>query len=434
MGVKESILYGVSLSGACVIYLLPLRHRENFLIRLILLGVGTAVLMSSLCYRLAWRGAGAEWSEIALFAAGYICAVLMTFVCTEMTGFAVWYCAVWEIMTCMFVLEGSEFLLYLTDDVERNGVLFLSGVLFICAVYGLVALTTARWMPDDRQYRIGPKQMGSAWVLCIMFGTLCVFVHDEETNLTVNLMLQFYCITLLYLQNTLFKKSSMRKELEMIQLLWHQQKSQYQISKETIDLINRKCHDLKHQVRALRTLSSEEEKEKQISEIEDSVGIYSAIVHTGNEILDVILSEKSLRCEDREIHINCVADGSLLSFMNPVDLYTLFGNAVDNAIEAVQKLEGETAREIDIMIYGKSGLLMIEIVNPVPGEVRFENGDPLTTKHEKGFHGFGVKSMRHTVEKYGGYLTAEVKDGCFYLKIMIPLPEEVRTAEGEEER
>ena len=42
MGVKESILYGVSLSGACVIYLLPLRHRENFLIRLILLGVGTA--------------------------------------------------------------------------------------------------------------------------------------------------------------------------------------------------------------------------------------------------------------------------------------------------------------------------------------------------------------------------------------------------------
>lgn len=155
-----------------------------------------------------------------------------------------------------------------------------------------------------------------------MFGTLCVFVHDEETNLTVNLMLQFYCITLLYLQNTLFKKSSMRKELEMIQLLWHQQKSQYQISKETIDLINRKCHDLKHQVRALRTLSSEEEKEKQISEIEDSVGIYSAIVHTGNEILDVILSEKSLRCEDREIHINCVADGSLLSFMNPVDLYT----------------------------------------------------------------------------------------------------------------
>ena len=69
--------------------------------------------------------------------------------------------------------------------------------------------------------------------------------------------------------------------------------------------------------------------------------IYSAIVRTGNEILDTILTEKSLICENSGIHISCVADGSLLAFMNPVDLYTLFGNALDNAIEAVRKLESK---------------------------------------------------------------------------------------------
>ena len=60
-------------------------------------------------------------------------------------------------------------------------------------------------------------------------------------------------------------------------------------------------------------------------------------MRTGNEILDTILTEKSLICENSGIHINCVADGSLLAFMNPVDLYTLFGNALDNAIEAGEK-------------------------------------------------------------------------------------------------
>lgn len=413
-----------------MIYIFPLKRRRDFAIRLILTGAGMSALMSFLCCRMAWSGPGAQWGGTALFVIGYICAVITTSICTETRGFAAWYCGVWEIMTCIFALGGRETLFHLTDDTGRSTALFIAGILFICAVYALVAFTAARWMPEDRQYRIGPRQMGSAWILCAMFGTLSVFIHGEESNVTVNLMLQFYCITLLYLQNTLFKKSSMRKELDMIQLLWHQQKSQYQISKETIDLINRKCHDLKHQVRALRTLSSDEEKERQINEIEDSVGIYNAIVHTGNEILDVILSEKSLRCEDKAIHINCVADGSLLSFMNPVDLYTLFGNAVDNAIEAVEKTDRGSAREIDIMLYGKSGLLMIEIVNPVAGEIKFENGNPLTTKHDKGYHGFGVKSMRHTAEKYGGYLTAEVKDGCFHLKIMIPIPDEARKAPG----
>ena len=89
-------------------------------------------------------------------------------------------------------------------------------------------------------------------------------------------------------------------------------------------------------------LSKMKKRGKHISKkIEKSVQIYSAIVRTGNEILDTILTEKSLICENSGIHINCVADGSLLAFMNPVDLYTLFGNALDNAIEAVRKLESK---------------------------------------------------------------------------------------------
>ena len=154
----------------------------------------------------------------------------------------------------------------------------------------------------------------------------------------------------------------MRKELETIQLLWHQQKGQYQLSKETIELINHKCHDLKHQVQAIRAVKDEKERETYLEKIEKSVQIYSAIVRTGNEILDTILTEKSLICENSGIHINCVADGSLLAFMNPVDLYTLFGNALDNAVESVEKRGKDEFKSIGVRVWKKDLFAVIQVV------------------------------------------------------------------------
>ena len=90
--------------------------------------------------------------------------------------------------------------------------------------------------------------------------------------------------------------------------------------------------------------------------------------------------------------------------MNPVDLYTLFGNALDNAIEAVRKLESKEKRVIDIMLYERQSFLMLQIVNPMCGEVKFEDGLPLTTKAKNGYHGYGMKSMLHTIQKYEGHL------------------------------
>ena len=345
-------------------------------------------------------------------------AVLIFYNCVKGKGFGLWYCGVWGTMTFLLVLETSYVLCSpLLGDLGN----WLLKILFSVAVNVAIGLTLARWMPEKGQYQIGPRQMVSAWVFCIMSENLFIYAKVDPGAALFNIVLQFYCITLLYLQSALFKKSSMRKELETIQLLWHQQKGQYQLSKETIELINHKCHDLKHQVQAIRAVKDEKERETYLEKIEKSVQIYSAIVRTGNEILDTILTEKSLICENSGIHINCVADGSLLAFMNPVDLYTLFGNALDNAIEAVRKLESKEKRVIDIMLYERQSFLMLQIVNPMCGEVKFEDGLPLTTKAKNGYHGYGMKSMLHTIQKYEGHLTTEVKNGCFYFNVMLPL-------------
>lgn len=414
----ESLWYGINLWISCLVFLLPLRRKTHFKVRLILSGAVCVLILSGVYYLIENLTDWSYWGQVPLLFITYFSAVLIFYNCVKGKGFGLWYCGVWGTMTFLLVLETSYVLCSpLLGDLGN----WLLKILFSVAVNVAIGLTLARWMPEKGQYQIGPRQMVSAWVFCIMSENLFIYAKVDPGAALFNIVLQFYCITLLYLQSALFKKSSMRKELETIQLLWHQQKGQYQLSKETIELINHKCHDLKHQVQAIRAVKDEKERETYLEKIEKSVQIYSAIVRTGNEILDTILTEKSLICENSGIHINCVADGSLLAFMNPVDLYTLFGNALDNAIEAVGKLESKEKRVIDIMLYERQSFLMLQIVNPMCGEVKFEDGLPLTTKAKNGYHGYGMKSMLHTIQKYEGHLTTEVKNGCFYFNVMLPL-------------
>lgn len=414
----ESLWYGINLWISCLVFLLPLRRKTHFKVRLILSGAVCVLILSGVYYLIENLTDWSYWGQVPLLFITYFSAVLIFYSCVKGKGFGLWYCGVWGTMTFLLVLETSYVLCSpLLGDLGN----WLLKILFSVAVNVAIGLTLARWMPEKGQYQIGPRQMVSAWVFCIMSENLFIYAKVDPGAALFNIVLQFYCITLLYLQSALFKKSSMRKELETIQLLWHQQKGQYQLSKETIELINHKCHDLKHQVQAIRAVKDEKERETYLEKIEKSVQIYSAIVRTGNEILDTILTEKSLICENSGIHINCVADGSLLAFMNPVDLYTLFGNALDNAIEAVRKLESKEKRVIDIMLYERQSFLMLQIVNPMCGEVKFEDGLPLTTKAKNGYHGYGMKSMLHTIQKYEGHLTTEVKNGCFYFNVMLPL-------------
>ena len=411
----ESLWYGINLWISCLV---PLRRKTHFKVRLILSGAVCVLILSGVYYLIENLTDWSYWGQVPLLFITYFSAVLIFYNCVKGKGFGLWYCGVWGTMTFLLVLETSYVLCSpLLGDLGN----WLLKILFSVAVNVAIGLTLARWMPEKGQYQIGPRQMVSAWVFCIMSENLFIYAKVDPGAALFNIVLQFYCITLLYLQSALFKKSSMRKELETIQLLWHQQKGQYQLSKETIELINHKCHDLKHQVQAIRAVKDEKERETYLEKIEKSVQIYSAIVRTGNEILDTILTEKSLICENSGIHINCVADGSLLAFMNPVDLYTLFGNALDNAIEAVRKLESKEKRVIDIMLYERQSFLMLQIVNPMCGEVKFEDGLPLTTKAKNGYHGYGMKSMLHTIQKYEGHLTTEVKNGCFYFNVMLPL-------------
>lgn len=422
-----SAVIGVALWISGVSFVLPLQRKKRFALRLTIGLLGfmlIAVFMERLDY--------SSWWTVVYMGVYYLCVVLFLHCCAYLHGFELWYLGVWVLLSHQFCWGSWG---YVLDRIctWQSGRTIVIWIILSGASYLAVALTVARWMPEKGHYQVGPRQTISAFLLCIVFEVLFLQIYRDDQSWAVNLMAQFYCLTILYLQSALFKKSRYQQEIDTLQALWHQQKEQFQISKETIDLINQKCHDLKHQMQAMRTICDESEREKVMEEIGDSIEIYSAIVKTGNEILDVILTEKGLLCEKYDIHISCVADGTLLSFMNPVDLYTMFGNALDNAMASVKNMQEKEKRVIDLMIFARQKLLLIQIINPVEEELKFDDGLPITTKENKGYHGFGLKSIRHTVSKYGGHITVEVKEGCFYLTVMIPLPE-MSSATGETAR
>ena len=221
----------------------------------------------------------------------------------------------------------------------------------------------------------------------------------------------------------------MRSELETMQTVLQNQYAQYMQSKESIELINYKYHDLKHQIAYLRSEQDSGKREAYLRRMEEEIRQYEAQNKTGNSVLDVVLTSKSLYCAKNGITFTCVADGTLLSFMDAVDICNIFGNALDNAIECEMKIPNPEKRLIHVTLAQKKRFLILRFENYFEGELAQKDGHFLTTKEKNGFHGYGIKSIRYIVEKYEGALTVETRENWFEMKILIPIRQEKENIE-----
>lgn len=206
--------------------------------------------------------------------------------------------------------------------------------------------------------------------------------------------------------------------LSLTQKLWQMEKKQYEFIKTNIDIINIKCHDMRHIINSdgMRTDAVKSE----IDSVADVISAYDSMVHTGNEVLDIVLSEKSIECNKKNINLFCMADGAAISFLDEVSVYSLFGNAIENAMQYVDKFESTDKRFINVTVRKNGAMAVINVENVLEDELILEDGLPKTDKQDKNYHGFGMKSMRATVERYGGELVVFTDGGMFRLGIVIP--------------
>ena len=212
-----------------------------------------------------------------------------------------------------------------------------------------------------------------------------------------------------------------KQEMDMINMILQKQYMQYRISQENIDLINRKYHDLKHQIQIIRSEMDTDKRIAYLDEIEQGIKRYEMENKTGNSVLDTILSSKSEICLKQGISMTVVADGKLLNHIHVMDLCTIMGNALDNAIEYELQVENLEERLIRVNVYEKNSFVCIVIENYYIGNLVFQEGLPITTKGNTQYHGYGLKSIRYSVEKYDGYINVGVKDNWFRLEMLLPL-------------
>lgn len=250
-----------------------------------------------------------------------------------------------------------------------------------------------------------------------------IFVFSKLDSLFV-IMFSVYSVVssflILLLMFNMVKTKKTESELMIIKDMLSKTKSNYELSQKNMELINIKCHDMKHQIRELG--QKKEISNQVIEEMSDIISIYDAGVETMNPILDNILTEKSLYCYKNKVKLTCIVDGRLLDFISETDMYGLFGNLLDNASHAARKIEDLNKRYIGLSVKKNKQFVTINMHNYYVGEIVFDkDGLPKTTKKDTDNHGFGIKSVAYIVEKYNGTFSITAHDNIFNINIVFPI-------------
>ena len=227
-------------------------------------------------------------------------------------------------------------------------------------------------------------------------------------------------IAVLYAYHVQVKEIQIRFEKDTLHNIMEMQYKNYQLSKENIDMVNQKYHDLKHQINLLKTQAYVGKSTSYLEKMEREIRVYETQNKTGNQILDAVLTNKAMICQNKEIELKFIVDGGALSFMEDMDVSALFGNMLDNAIESAEKQQEKQKRLIWLYVTKEKQFVRIRTENYCDEKVRFKNGMPVTTKKDRCLHGYGMKSIKSTVEKYHGSVVAAQENNWFELKILLP--------------
>lgn len=294
------------------------------------------------------------------------------------------------------------------------------------AVYALSYFFLGKKISDNGDLRVKNTSMVvfSAVILLvdIILNAFTVYVH-EGYNFVYDVIIGVYntlcCVLVFFIQNSVIKRKGIYEELEVVSAMLATSERQYEMRKEEIDLINIKCHDMKQRI----AVSPLDEETK--SEIAELVSIYDANIKTGNQVVDIILTEKNLVCHAKGVQLTCMADCASLGFVSEGDLYSLFGNILDNAVAAVLRLDEVDKRGISLHVRSQSGVISIMAENRYEGEISLgRDGLPRTIKEDEHNHGFGLKSIRAVAEKYGGNAVFGFSEGIFTVNVLLPVPPE----------
>ena len=176
-------------------------------------------------------------------------------------------------------------------------------------------------------------------------------------------------------------------------------------------------HDIINNLSVLSTMHSEKKYdaiEEYLSSLLENISAMSLPYKTGDEMLNCIVGMKSAKMEEEGIKLSVdgTIDGGL--GMKPVDVCSIFANALDNAIEACQLITDDMEKWISLSLNKTNESIFIKLSNTMTTEDNVSN-------KENSLHGYGIQNMKATISRYGGIGKVETDDNIFTLSIRIPI-------------
>lgn len=350
-----------------------------------------------------------------------ITASVTIFVCYKVDLNRAFYSHVASLLVMLICLAPSK-LVQILWDIDSiypvSSLVMLVSYVVICTLMYAIFI---RNVAADTDFSPHLNQIVSLYIIaiCVLFTNLleptlleksfrsfCYLVAGQVTISFVSLYTQ-------YLQYGNYKRD---KETAIELELRRSQEQQFVKYQQVVDMLNIKCHDLKHQIRELgesRSIAPEV-----IEDLTKTAELYDAFVNTGNKTIDTVLTEKSLRCQALGIRTSWILDGRGLGYMSVYDINSLFGNALENAIEYLDKVP-EDRRFISITCKPMGDMIHIQITNYLEHPPKIGKDGLPETSRDRNYHGFGMKSMRATAEKYGGSLTVTLREQAFCLNLFL---------------
>lgn len=332
-------------------------------------------------------------------------------------------------MIAFWMIKMTNGMKFMCIEVAATFKLIASTMLIYAMVYFLV---------DLKNLQKGVKNLALYWAFLLLLpGGTCVlilklllqigygnvFVTDRRESFTI-IAIFILGLLLFWVYDHIFKTMTDSYEKMLIQKENQYYEGQLKNMEQSMMAWKKMKHDLKNHFIVLRGLLDEEKGESAKYYLdrliqEDVTG--KKEIQTGNTVIDSIVNYKIMDAEQRGCSVDLDIQIPEQLKVSSHAMSVILGNALDNAIEAVEKT---AEKRIHLILQYTKGRLLIQIKNPYKGKLRKDDaGALLTGKSEKDYHGFGLKSIKDTIEKNSGVMHIDTSGQWFILTVLLYVSE-----------
>lgn len=405
----EEFVFHLLIAG--IIFIIPLMHRSRFFLRFIILTVLYSICSIVIDYFVVDTFDGIS---NRIYGYSFIAIVLvMLFI------YIILLCDIgfWDALVVLANAYATQNFIYdlskIIDINENEPWKIILVIMLHVGIYVACYLLISKKASDDGKYN-------ASWIEAILYFAVVLSITLILSSITANYestldmgeafkLMRFYgaacCLFILIWNTTMRRRYSVQRKLDNQTMLWEQQNKQLNFSRGSIELINTKLHDLKHQLENAENSDNPEVIRQSLHNARELITLYNSTQQTGNAVLDTILTEMSMRCEKDRINWSCIADGKGFENIEPTDLYSIVHGLLDNAISLSEKVTVSEKRVLSVTTFVKKQLTIFQC------ESYYET---LINQKEQ------LQYIQSIIEKYDGSLSIDTSNNIFMSTVIIP--------------